>query len=243
MTTRAEAQARVDQIQAFQRELGLLQAGGVLQLSPDQQQATESYHAALTRELAESFDVDADTRGRQLSWGMRIASFLGALSLAASVFFLFYRFWGEMHVATQVSILVATPLLALCFTSWLGTRDSTGYFTKLAALVTFCCFVLNVSMLGQIFNITPSPNAFLAWAAFAAILAYGLEMKLLLVAAIVCLVTFIAARFGTFSGAYWIHFVERPENFLPAAAALLLARYPVYFAETDAANPQPGEKE
>jgi uncharacterized membrane protein len=117
---------------------------------------------------------------------------------------------------------VAAPLLALCFTAWLGTRDSTGYFTKLAALVTFCCFVLNVSMLGQIFNITSSPNAFLVWAAFAAILAYGMEMKLLLVAAILCLVTYIAARFGTWSGAYWIHFGERPENFFPAAATLLL---------------------
>jgi len=222
MTTRAAAQARVDQIQAFQRELGLLQSDGVLQLPPDRLQAIQSYHATLTRELAESFDVDSDTRGRQLSWGMRIASFLGALSLAASVFFLFYRFWGQMYVTTQVTILVATPLLALCFTSWLGTRDSTGYFTKLAALVTICCFVLNVSMLGQIFNITPSPNALLAWAAFAAILAYGMEMKLLLVAAILCLVTYIAARFGTWGGAYWINFGERPENFLPAAAALLL---------------------
>jgi uncharacterized membrane protein len=223
MTTRAGAQARVDQIQAFRREMELLQAAGILQWHPDQRQAIESYHAALTRELAESFDVDSDTRGRQLSWGMRIASFLGALSLAASVFFLFYRFWGQMSVTTQVSILAATPLLALCFTSWLSTRDSTGYFTKLAALVTFCCFVLNVSMLGQIFNITPSPNALLVWAAFAAVLAYGMEIKLLLVAAILCFVTYIAARFGTWGGAYWIHFGERPENFLPAAAALLLA--------------------
>lgn len=222
MTTRAGAQARVDQIQAFRREMELLQAEGILQLPAEQQQAIESYHATLTQQLAESFDVDSDTRGRQLSWGMRIASFLGALSLAASVFFLFYRFWGQITVPAQVVILVAAPLLALCFTCWLGTRDSTGYFTKLAALVTFCCFVLNISMLGQIFNIASSPNALLVWAAFAAILAYGLEMKLLLVAGIVCLVTYIAARFGTWAGAYWISFGERPENFFPAAAVLLL---------------------
>ena len=30
------------------------------------------------------------------------------------------------------------------------------------ALVAVACFVLNLSVLGQIFNITPSPNAFLA---------------------------------------------------------------------------------
>src|SRR5687767_16023186 len=123
MTTRAGAQARVDQIQAFRRELDVLQAGGILELPPEQRQAIESYHAALARELAENFDVDSDTRGRQLSWGMRIASFLGALSLAASVFFLFYRFWGQMNASTQVFILVTTPLLALCFTAWLDRSE------------------------------------------------------------------------------------------------------------------------
>jgi uncharacterized membrane protein len=77
-------------------------------------------------------------------------------------------------------------------------------------------------MLGQIFNITPSPNAFIAWAAFAMILAYGMDMRLLLVAAIVCLVAYIAARVGTWSGTYWIHFGQRPENFFLSAVVLLL---------------------
>jgi uncharacterized membrane protein len=222
MTTRAEAQARVDQIQAFRRELDLLQARGPLQLSADQKQSIDAYHGALSRELTLAFDVDPDARARQLSLGMRIASFLGALSLAASVFFLFYKFWGLMAVGAQVSILVAAPLLTFCFAFWLRTRDFAGYFTKLAAFVSFCCFVLNVSMLGQIFNMTPSPNAFVAWAAFAMILAYGMDMRLLLVAAIICLVAYIAARFGTWAGTYWIHFGERPENFFPAGVALLL---------------------
>ena len=222
MTTRVEAQARVDQIQAFRRELDLLQTNGPLQLSAEQRRAVDEYHNALARELTATFDIDSDVRGKQLSLGMRIASFLGALSLAASVFFLFYRFWGELNVAWQVSILVAAPLLTFCFAVWLRSRDFAGYFTKLAALVSFCCFVLDLSMLGQIFNITPSPNAFVVWAAFAMILAYGMDMRLLLVAAILCWVAYIAARVGTWSGAYWIHFGERPENFFPSAVALLL---------------------
>ena len=225
MTTRAAAQARVDQIQAFRRELGLLQTDGALQLSVEQRQAIETHHSALARDLTLHFDVDSDARGRQLSLGMRVASFLGALSLAASVFFLFYKFWGEMAVGSQVAILVAAPLVTFGFAAWLRTRDFAGYFTKLAAFVSFCCFVLNISMLGQIFNITPSPNAFLAWATFALILAYGMDMRLLLVAAIICAVTYIAARFGTWAGSYWIDFGERPENFFPAGVALLLTSH------------------
>jgi len=220
--TRKEAQARIDQIHAFRRELDLLGTTGHLQLSPDQRSALDDHHSALSRELAASFDIDTDGRARQLSLGMRIASFLGALSLAASVFFLFYKFWGVIATTTQVVILVAAPLLTFGFAAWLRTRDFAGYFTKLAAFVSFCCFVLNVSMLGQIFNITPSPNAFIVWAAFGAILAYGMDMRLLLVAAIACFVAFIAARIGTWAGAYWIELGERPENFFAAALALLV---------------------
>jgi len=222
MKSRTEAQARIDQIHAFRRELELLKTTGHLLLSPEQQQALDEHHAAVSRELSETFDVDPDVRARQLSLGMRIASFLGAISLAASVFFLFYKLWGQITTPAQVIILVTAPLLSFGFTAWLRTRDFAGYFTKLAALVSFCCFVLNISMLGQIFNLTPTPNAFIAWGLLGGILAYGTNTRLLLVAAIICVVAYISARCGTWAGGYWINFGERPENFFPAAAALLL---------------------
>jgi uncharacterized membrane protein len=101
-------------------------------------------------------------------------------------------------------------------------RDPTGYFTKLAAMVAFACFVLNIAMLGQIFNITPSDKALLPWAGLALLLAYACDLRLLLGDGILCLVAFIAARTGTWSGMYWLHFGERPENFFPAAAAMFL---------------------
>jgi uncharacterized membrane protein len=125
----------------------------------------EAHHAKLEAELKSAYDVDSDQRSKQLSLGMRIASFLGALSLAASAFFFFYKFWGRLDTAAQVVILVVAPLATFTFTIWLGTRDSTGYFTKLAAMVSFACFVIDLSMLGQIFNITPSDKAFFGWAA------------------------------------------------------------------------------
>ena len=220
LSTRGTAQQRVDQIHAFRRELEQLAADDVVELTVQQRQRVDAHHATLLAELARSFDIDRDVRARQLSWGMRIASFLGALALAASVFFLFRQFWGLFSEWTQVGLLIAAALATFGATLAIRTRDGTGYFTKLAAMVAFACFVLNVFMIGQIFNITPSDKALLPWAAYALLLAYLCDLRLLLAAGLVCLLAFMAARMGTWSGVYWIHFGERPENFIPAAALL-----------------------
>jgi uncharacterized membrane protein len=120
-----------------------------------------------------------------------------------------------------VAILIISALGSLGLTVWIQGRDATGYFTKLAALVAFACFVLNISMIGQIFNITPSDKALLPWAAMAFLLAYACDLRLLLAAGIACVIAFVAARVGTWSGIYWLHAGERPENFFVAAALLL----------------------
>ncbi len=213
---RSEAQRRADEIAVFRAELARLAEAGVLRLDAAQSATVDAHHDALLGGLKQAFDVDLDVQGKQLSLGMRIASFLGALALAASVFFLFYQFWGLLGTPVQVVILVAAPLVALAATAWLGSREGGAYFAKLAALVAFACFVLNLSMLGQIFNITPTDKALLPWAAFALLLAYLCDLRLLLVAGLICLAAFIAARAGTWSGMYWLHFGERPEHFLPA---------------------------
>jgi uncharacterized membrane protein len=153
---------------------------------------------------------------------MRAASFLGALALAASVFFLFYQFWGLFPAAVQVAVLLSASLGVFAATIWIQGKDASGYFTKLAAMVAFACFVLNIAMLGQIFNITPSDNALIPWAALALLLAYNCDLRLLLGAGILCIIAFVSARTGTWSGMYWLYFGERPENFFPAAAALFL---------------------
>ncbi len=107
-----------------------------------------------------------------------------------------------------------------------SARERTGYFAKLAALVSLACFVLNLSMLGQIFNITPSENAFLIWALFAFLLAYAADARLLLAGGILCFAGFLSAKTGTWSGCYWLDFGERPENFFPAALLLMLLSLP-----------------
>ena len=137
-------------------------------------------------------------------------------------FFLFYQFWGRFTILTQVAILVTAPVFGLAGTMYISLREKTGYFSKLLGLVSLVCFILNLSMLGQIFNITPSANAFLVWALFAFLLAYASDARLLLAAGIICISAFLSAKAGTWSGCYWIYFGERPENFFPAAILLFM---------------------
>lgn len=218
--SKSSAQQRADQIAAFQRELALLEQEQVLGLTAEQRQAVERHHQELLERYRSAFDIDKSHREKQLSLGMRVASFFGALALAASVFFLFYQFWGRLPTIGQVGILIAASVLTFVATVFVAKRDASGYFTKLIGLVSVACFVLNISMLGQIFNITPTDNALIPWALFAFLLAYVFDVRLLLAAGIICIATFVAARVGTWSGMYWIHFGERPENFFPVALLL-----------------------
>src|SRR6266481_1569179 len=208
--SRTDAQQRADDIRVFQRELERLERDGIVTLSDPQRQALARHHERMLADYAQTFDIDRDTHSKQLSLGMRIASFLGALALGASVFFLFYQFWGLLPTTAQVTILVIGALGTFLATIALQARDSTGYFTKLAAMVTFVCFVLNLAMLGQIFNITPSDKALIPWAALAFLLAYTCDLRLLLTFGILCVVAFISARAGAWGGLYWLDFGQRP---------------------------------
>ncbi|MDO2092845.1 hypothetical protein Q2458_25330, partial [Escherichia coli] len=80
---------------------------------------------------------------------------------------------------------------------WVQAKDTSGYFSKLAAMVAFACFVRDLTMLGQIFNVAPSDLALVPWALYALLLAYLCNARLLLAAAILCVMGFIAARVGT----------------------------------------------
>ncbi len=229
MDNKQKAQIRADQIQAFYDEVKLLEADKVLQLANEQREALAQYHEDLLKSLTDKFDIDTSSRQKQLSTGMKIASFSGALALAASVFFLFYQFWGFISTSVQVSILVAAPLITLFMTYWVSQREATGYFAKLLSMVSFSCLVLNLVMLGQIFNITPSDKALLVWAAYGFLLAYAFDVRLLLAMGILSLAGFIAARVGSWSGMYWLYVGERPENFF--VPALIIFTIPLWFKQ------------
>jgi len=191
--TRAEAQARAEEIRFFALELARLEMAQVVSLSDEQHRHIEAYHRNVLAELSQQFDIDRDMRSKQLSLAMRVASLLGAIALAASVFFLFHQFWGRLGTGPQVTTLLGGSGLTYCATLWVRSKDDNGYFTKLVALVAFACFVLNIQMMGEIFNVNPSDKALLPWAAYAFLLAYMCDLRLLLAAGLLCITAFIAA--------------------------------------------------
>lgn len=223
------AQQRIDQIKAFESELALLNSESLLLLDEAQAEKVRHYHQQVVERLIQAWDVDVNLSAKRLSWGMQIASLIGALAFSASVFFLFYQYWGLIPLAYQVLILIASPLLTLIATFIVRSREQTGYFSKLIALISFACFVLNLTLLGQIFNIAPTSQTLLVWMLYALILAYACNIRLLLVAAILCFFAFIAARVGTWSGVYWLYMGEYPENFL--LPTLLLFWLPSFISQ------------
>ncbi|MAD76333.1 MAG: hypothetical protein CML20_16360 [Rheinheimera sp.] len=219
---KTQAQARADQVLAFRAEQQLLAEQGVLSLSDDQVAKVRDYHHGLLQQLQQELNIDLTDQARHLSLGMQIVSFLGATALAASLFFLFFQYWGYFSTPNQVVLLIAAPLLTLALAVWLRRFDASGYYAKLAALVSFTAWVLNIIMLGSIFNITPSANAFAVFALYGFVLAYLLHVRLLLVAAILCSLLFIGAQFGSWMGSYWVNAGEHPEHFLLASAMFFL---------------------
>ncbi|UTF58562.1 DUF2157 domain-containing protein [Gilvimarinus sp. DA14] len=210
---RAEAQARADDIHAFRRELNRL--APIVELSQAQRDAIAQYHHDQLQQLQQTHDVDLAEGAKRLSLGMQVVSFIGAWALAASVFFFFQQYWGLLDTVWQVLVLLAAPLLSLALAVAIAGRDGPArYFAKIAAMISFACFVINIALLGQLFNFTPSPGALAVYAVYAGLLAYALRVKLLLAVAILALFAFIGAQSATYSGTYWLSVGERPEHFL-----------------------------
>jgi uncharacterized membrane protein len=224
---RTDAQRRADRIRAFAQELDQVEREGVLSLSGETKQRLVDYHGGVLAGLQAQFDVDTTDSERQMSWGMRIASTLGALALAVAAYFFFYRYWGVISTPLQILILVAAPCLAVAGMERVSRRERTLYFTGLIGVVAFSCFVLNISVLGTIFNITPSQNAFIPWGAFGLILAYAYRLRLMLAAGIMSLMAYLTMTVGVWSGAYWIYMGQRPENYIFAGVVTFIVPFVV----------------
>ncbi len=220
--TRQEAQARARQVEAFDRELGELERDGVVTLDPGQRERVEGYHARLLAELAERFDVDRGEAQSQMSLGMRIASLLGALALSAGVVLFFYRVWGLLGTAAQVAILAGVPLLALVAVEVAARREKTLYVASVLALLAGASFVLDLSAIGAIFNMTSSPWVLLPWAAFALALAYWYDLRLMLAAGLLLALGFLNALVAASAGIDWSVSPARPEP-LVAMGVLVFA--------------------
>jgi uncharacterized membrane protein len=223
MTTRQVAQQRVDQIRAFRAELADLEREQVWTLSADDRARVAAHQDALIGTLAREFDVDVGTRERQLSIGMRLASAFGAIALGASVFLFFYHYWTDLTLAAQVALLLAAPLLGLLGMALMARRERTRYITGVLGVMTIAAFVLDLDALGQIFNVVPSPHAFLAWGAFGAVLAYTCRLRWLLVISLGGLTLWVAGSLLGWAGAPgWSAAFDHVETLLLPGVAILV---------------------
>jgi len=82
-------QKHSQQIQAFYKELANLKNANLIKLSNEQKNSIKSHHENILNSYANEFSIDATNSTKQLSLGMKIASFFGA-----ALFFIFLKFWG-----------------------------------------------------------------------------------------------------------------------------------------------------
>jgi uncharacterized membrane protein len=222
--SRHEAQRRADRIRTLSAGLADLEAEEVLTLSAEQRASFNAWCQRSLAELAARFDIDTSTSQRRMSWGMRIASTLGGLAFCVSVWLFFMRYLGLLDTGMQVGILVVLPLVALVATEWVARRGE-DYFTGLLALVALACFIMNLSVLGLIFNMVASPSAMLAWGVFAMLLAYRYEQRALLVPGLGLLLAWSSGQVMELGDENWQSFTERPE--ILAVASLLVFAIPL----------------
>ena len=223
--TKAQAQERADQVGAFVRELGELEREGVLHLAPDDRARIDAHHAALLERLVGRFDVDRSDRQRRMSLGMRIASLVGAVTLSAAVVLFFYRVWGLMAAPAQLTVLAAAPLLLLGAVEAAARREETLYVASLLAVTATAAFILDVSVVGAIFNMRPSPVAFAMWSAFALLVAYAYGLRLLLAGGIAMAMVFLCMIAARAAGIDLGAAIARPEPLLPAGALAFAAAF------------------
>jgi uncharacterized membrane protein len=219
--SRATAQRRADRVAAFRAELDELEREGVLALAEDDRRRVHAHHQELLAGFAGRLGVDVGEGARQLSLGMRVASLVGALALAASLYYAVYQVWGEIPTWLQVAILVAAPLLGVGLTHLAAARERTGYFAALAGLFALAACVLGVVALGELFNQVSSPHPFLAWGVLGLLLGAPHGLRLLVGLGLGSLALWSAAAPIWWAGHPWPAAFERPETFLPAALVLL----------------------
>lgn len=92
-----QAQQRADRIRSFTQELETLEHEDILVLDESQKLRLAEYHQTMLARFSSLYDVDISRSDKQLSWSMRIVSFLGALALSAAVFFFFIGFGMAWH--------------------------------------------------------------------------------------------------------------------------------------------------
>jgi hypothetical protein len=215
---RRAAQKRVERIIAFKEELAELGREGGLSLTAEQQAGLEAHLQGLVSKLHAEHGVDATESARRISWGIRLASLLGAAALMAAAILFLHRVWGHFSLPLQVLVLTAAPLLLLVAAEIAYARRADLYYVGLCALAAAVAFLAELGALGSVLNLTDSPLVLLAWGMFALLLAYAYGLRLLLGAGLVLVCAWSGAMVLHLQGNHWVEFMQNSQWLIPGAA-------------------------
>ncbi|USG62658.1 DUF2157 domain-containing protein [Sneathiella marina] len=217
---KAEARLRVRQIASFRSELAELEKSDILRLTDEKAETIGKFHAQILNDIAEEFDTDLSDTEAQLSWGMKLASTCGAVALSMAIFMFFNYYWDNFSTGLQVSLAVIAPFLAWGVTELVAKLYRVSYFTSLAVLVAIACFVIDIYIVGEIYNLSPSPTPFLAWGLFGLLLAFRHDLSFVLALSVASLLVFAGGILTTLLGYSW-SFSIVPEVYLPGCFVIL----------------------
>jgi uncharacterized membrane protein len=220
MDARKKAQQRVDRIASFRSELAELEREGALNLTPEQRSRLDAHYGGLLSGFQQQFGVDVTDSGKQVSWGMRVASLLGGAALIAALVLFLHRIWGNLPATVQVAILTGAPLALLAGAEAAFARQADRYYVGLLALAAGVTFVMELNALGSVLNLADSPHVLLGWGLFALLVAYAHGLRLMLGAGLVLLCAYSAALVLSFQGYYWAGFMQRTQLLIPGALLL-----------------------
>lgn len=164
-------QEQADRLRVFREELATLERERALELTEEQRAGLDAHIAKTLATLAASYDVDTTESQRHISLGMKIASALGGLALCVAVVLFFSRYLGMWPTALQAGVLASLPIGLTAGAEFAARRERTLYYAALLSIVAFAAFVANLSLLGAIFNMVPTPNALFVWGLFGLTLA------------------------------------------------------------------------
>jgi uncharacterized membrane protein len=219
--SRREAQGRADRLCTFRNQLLEIEQDGVLTLSDEQRHAVDRYVEDTLARLGQEFDIDTSDTQKRMSWGMQIVSLLGGIALCLAVVLFFYRYWGLLSTPVQVVLLGLTPVAGLAGAEIASRHEKTLYYASLLCLVAIGGFILNLSVLGAIFNLPSDQTALAVWGAFALAVGYAYGLRLPLLVGLGFLIGYVAAEIMMGMGWNWQNPFQRPESLLLGGVLVL----------------------
>ena len=217
---RQAAQNRVDRIVLFKAELAELEREGGLTLTAKQSSCLDTHLHALLSTLRAQYGVDVTESARRVSWGMRIASLIGAAALLAAGILFLHRVWGNLTIPVQLLLLTIVPLALLLGAEITYVRRLDIYYVGLFAIAAEVALILELNALGAVLNLADSPQALLAWGAFALFVAYAYGLRLLLAAGLVLLCAWSGALALDLRGYQWVDCMQKAELLIPGAVVV-----------------------